>query len=90
MPNVAAGFQSTVAGWPVTGFAGEIEEPEGEERTIGDIAVRAPAYTGTMDNGGVEVVASDGLLSTVAGLSRDIADVRDRIRAGEIDVPGAD
>lgn len=90
VPNVAAGFQSTVAGWPVTGFAGEIEEPEGEERTIGDIAVRAPAYTGTMDNGGVEVVASDGLLSTVAGLSRDIADVRDRIRAGEIDVPGAD
>lgn len=90
VPNVAAGFQSTVAGWPETGFAGEIEEPEGEERTIGDIAVRTPAYTGTMDNGGVEVVASDGLLSTVAGLSRDIAEVRDRIRAGEIDVPGSD
>ncbi|MGW9827093.1 basic membrane protein A and related proteins [Brevibacterium pityocampae] len=90
VPNVAAGFQSTVAGWPETGFAGEIEEPAGEERTIGEIGVRTPEYTGTMDNGGVEVVASDGLLSTVAGLSRDIAEVRDRIRAGEIDVPGAD
>ena len=90
VPNVAAGFQSTVAGWPETGFAGELGEPPGDERTIGDIAVRAPEYTGTMDNGGVEIVATDGLLSSVAGLGRDIAEVRERIAEGEVEVPGAD
>lgn len=90
VPNVAAGFQSTVVGWPATGFAGELETPSGEERTIGDVTVRAPGYTGTMANGGVEVVASDGLLSSVAGVGRDIGEVRERIAEGEITVPGTE
>ncbi|GAA4284815.1 hypothetical protein GCM10022261_23460 [Brevibacterium daeguense] len=87
VPNVAAGFQSTVAGWPETGFAGPLETASAAPRMIGGLAVRAPEYTGTVANGGVEVVASDGLLSSVAGVGRDIAEVQQRIRSGEIELP---
>jgi basic membrane protein A and related proteins len=87
VPNVAAGFQSTVAGWPETGFAGPLETASAPPRTVGGLAVRAPEYTGTVANGGVELVASDGLLSSVAGVGRDIAEVQQRIRSGEIELP---
>lgn len=90
VPNIAAGFQSTVTGWPETGFAGEIPEPDGEPFTVGELELRESEYVGSVADGGVEVIPSDGLLSQVAGLGRDYSEIRKRIEDGEIELPSTD
>lgn len=87
VPNVAAGFQTTLVDWPATGDAGEIPETDAEPETLGELQVRQREYVGTIDNEGIGVLASDGLLGAVAGLGRDVEDVEQRISDGEIELP---
>lgn len=87
VPNIAAGFQTTIEGWPRTGFAGEIEPPGEDPEEIGELLVRSRSYRGTVENGGISMVASDVPLSGVAGVGREISEVQERIRSGDVDLP---
>lgn len=87
VPNIAAGFQTTIEGWPQTGFAGELEPAGQQPEPIGDLLVRSRSYRGTIENGGITMVASDVPLSGVAGVGREVTEVQERIRSGEIELP---
>lgn len=46
---------------------------------VGGLEVRARRAVGDLDNGGVAVVASDGMLGSITGLGRALADERERL-----------
>lgn len=83
-PDVGLGMRAVLTGWPgdggdpeelvqwedADGHGGEDAVPE----LVGGLEVRARAALGDLDNGGVDVVASDGVLGSITGLGRTIAD----------------
>nr|WP_232483478.1 BMP family ABC transporter substrate-binding protein [Brevibacterium yomogidense] len=83
-PDVGLGMRAVLTGWP--GDGGDPEElvqwadadgDGGEDAVpelVGGLEVRARAAVGDLDNGGVDVVASDGVLGSITGLGRTIAD----------------
>ena len=52
---------------------------------VGGLEVRARRAVGDLDNEGVAVVASDGVLGSITGLGRALADERDRRDEGQDD-----
>jgi hypothetical protein len=44
---------------------------------VGGLEVRSREAVGDLDNGGVELVVSDGVLSQLTGLGRAVADGRE-------------
>ena len=44
---------------------------------VGGLEVRSRRAVGDLDNGGVELVVSDGVLSPLTGLGRAVSDGRD-------------
>lgn len=83
-PDIGMGMRAVLTGWP--GDGGEPEELVQWDETdgadaqdavpelVGGLEVRARSAVGDLDNGGVEVVASDGVLGSITGLGRTIAD----------------
>lgn len=88
-PNVRRGLRTMFPDWPQSKNPDEVapaaeEEPE----EIGGFRVGDRRYLGTIDNGGVRIVAEDGFLSRVSDAGRGITDLRERIKSGEIDPEG--
>ena len=52
-------------------------DPEAMPEVVGGLEVRSRRAVGDLDNGGVELVVSDGVLSPLTGLGRAVSDGRD-------------
>jgi basic membrane protein A len=88
-PNIRRGLRTMFPDWPQSKNPDDVapnskEEPE----EIGGFSVAERRYFGTIDNGGVRIVAEDGFLSRVSDAGRGITDLRERIKSGEIDPEG--
>lgn len=87
VPQVGLGMRAVLTGWP--GDDGDplaLLEVEGEPadasqeampEVVGGLEVRSREAVGDLDNGGVELVVSDGVLSQLTGLGRAVADGRE-------------
>ena len=72
--------------WPQSRNPDEVAPaPKTDPEEIGGFEVSERRYKGTIDNGGVRIVAEDGFLSRVSDAGRGITDLRERIKSGEID-----
>ncbi|WP_029090208.1 BMP family ABC transporter substrate-binding protein [Brevibacterium album] len=88
VPEPGLGMRALLASWP--GEGGEptalVPEPDAEAgaqpaepQLVAGLEVRSRRAVGTLGNEGVTVVPSDGLLSSVTGLGRELADERRRM-----------
>jgi basic membrane protein A len=85
-PNVRRGLRAMFPDWPQSKNPDEVApQSESEPEEIGGFRVTDRRYQGTIDNGGVRIVAEDGFLSRVSDAGRVITDLRERIKSGEID-----
>ena len=85
-PNVRRGLRAMFPDWPQSKNPDEVAPaPKTEPAEIGGFRVADRHYWGTLDNGGVRIVAEDGFLSRVSDAGRGITDLRERIKSGEID-----
>ncbi|WP_248278939.1 BMP family ABC transporter substrate-binding protein [Brevibacterium sp. 'Marine'] len=85
-PNVRRGLRTMFPDWPQSRNPDEVAPaPKTEPEEIGGFEVSERRYEGTIDNGGVRIVAEDGFLSRVSDAGRGITDLRERIKSGEID-----
>ncbi|UZD61409.1 BMP family ABC transporter substrate-binding protein [Brevibacterium sp. JSBI002] len=85
-PNVRRGLRTMFPDWPQSKNPDEVAPaPKTEPEEIGGFRVADRHYWGTLDNGGVRIVAEDGFLSRVSDAGRGITDLRERIKSGEID-----
>lgn len=85
-PNVRRGLRTMFPDWPQSKNPDEVAPaPQSGPEEIGDFRVADRHYRGTLDNGGVRIVAEDGFLSRVSDAGRGITDLRERIKSGEID-----
>lgn len=87
VPQVGLGMRAVLTGWP--GDDGDplaLLEVDGEPadasqeampEVVGGLEVRSREAVGDLDNGGVELVVSDGVLSQLTGLGRAVADGRE-------------
>lgn len=87
VPQVGLGMRAVLTGWP--GDAGDplaLLEVDGEPadasqeampEVVGGLEVRSREAVGDLDNGGVELVVSDGVLSQLTGLGRAVAGGRE-------------
>lgn len=83
-PDVGLGMRAVLTGWPGDGGHPEelvqrdeadgLESRDAVPELVGGLEVRARSAVGDLDNGGVEVTASDGVLGSITGLGRTIAD----------------
>ncbi|WP_258234310.1 BMP family ABC transporter substrate-binding protein [Brevibacterium oceani] len=88
-PNVRRGLRTMFPDWPQSKNPDEVAPASKEEpEEIGGFRVGERRYLGTLDNGGVRIVAEDGFLSRVSDAGRGITDLRERIKSGEIDPEG--
>jgi hypothetical protein len=80
-------MRAVLTGWPGTGGDPDaLLEVDGEPvddaqeampEVVGGLEVRSRRAVGDLDNGGVELVVSDGVLSPLTGLGRAVSDGRD-------------
>lgn len=85
-PNVRRGLRTMFPDWPQSKNPDEAAPaPKTGPEEIGGFRVADRRYWGTLDNGGVRIVAEDGFLSRVSDAGRGITDLRERIKSGEID-----
>ncbi|QQT70753.1 BMP family ABC transporter substrate-binding protein [Brevibacterium casei] len=85
-PNIRRGLRTMFPEWPQSKNPDEVVEPGPEDPAeINGILVTEHEYKGTIDNGGVGISAEDGFLSRVSDAGRSIADLRERIKSGDID-----
>ena len=85
-PNVRRGLRTMFPDWPQSRNPDEVAPaPKTDPEEIGGFEVSERRYKGTIDNGGVRIVAEDGFLSRVSDAGRGITDLRERIKSGEID-----
>ena len=85
-PNIRRGLRSMFAEWPQSKNPDEVAEASKDEPVdMGGFMVTDRHYKGTIDNGGVGIAAEDGFLSRVSDAGRSIADLRERIKSGDID-----
>lgn len=85
-PNIRRGLRTMFPDWPQSKNPDEVVEPGPDDPVEKNgILVAEEAYEGTIDNGGVNISAEDGFLSRVSDAGRSIADLRGRIKSGEID-----
>lgn len=85
-PNIRRGLRTMFPDWPQSKNPDEVVEPGPDDPVeMNGILVAEEAYEGTIDNGGVNISAEDGFLSRVSDAGRSIADLRGRIKSGEID-----
>ncbi|WP_166823235.1 BMP family ABC transporter substrate-binding protein [Brevibacterium limosum] len=85
-PNVRRGVRTMFPDWPQSKNPDEVAPaPKTGPEEIGGFRVADRHYRGTLDNGGVRIVAEDGFLSRVSDAGRGITDLRERIKSGEID-----
>ena len=85
-PNVRRGLRTMFPDWPQSKNPDEVAPaPKTGPEEIGGFRIADRHYWGTLDNGGVRIVAEDGFLSRVSDAGRGIADLRERIKSGEID-----
>lgn len=85
-PNVRRGLRTMFPDWPQSKNPDEVAPaPKKAPEEIGGFRVADRHYWGTLDNGGVRIVAEDGFLSRVSDAGRGITDLRERIKSGEID-----
>lgn len=85
-PNVRRGLRTMFPDWPQSKNPDEVAPaPKTAPEEIGGFRVADRHYWGTLDNGGVRIVAEDGFLSRVSDAGRGITDLRERIKSGEID-----
>lgn len=88
-PNIRRGLRTMFPDWPQSKNPDEVAPASKEEpEEIGGFQVGETRYLGTLDNGGVRIVAEDGFLSRVSDAGRGITDLRERIKSGEIDPEG--
>ena len=85
-PNIRRGLRSMFPEWPQSKNPDEVAEASKEDPTeMGGFLVADRRYKGTIDNGGVRIAAEDGFLSQTSDAGRSIADLRERIKSGDID-----
>ncbi len=85
-PNIRRGLRTMFPDWPQSKNPDEVVEPGPDDPVeMNGILVAEETYEGTIDNGGVNISAEDGFLSRVSDAGRSIADLRGRIKSGEID-----
>ena len=85
-PNVRRGLRTMFPDWPQSKNPDEVAPaPKTGPEEIGGFRIADRHYWGTLDNGGVRIVAEDGFLSRVSDAGRGITDLRERIKSGEID-----
>ncbi|MCS4593507.1 BMP family ABC transporter substrate-binding protein [Brevibacterium sediminis] len=85
-PSVRRGLRTMFPDWPQSKNPDEVAPaPKTGPEEIGGFRVADRHYWGTLDNGGVRIVAEDGFLSRVSDAGRGITDLRERIKSGEID-----
>ena len=85
-PNVRRGLRTMFPDWPQSKNPDEVAPaPKTGPEEIAGFRVADRHYWGTLDNGGVRIVAEDGFLSRVSDAGRGITDLRERIKSGEID-----
>jgi basic membrane protein A len=85
-PNVRRGLRTMFPDWPQSKNPDEVAPAsKTQPEEIGGFRVGDRRYHGTIDNGGVRIVAEDGFLSRVSDAGRGITDLRERIKSGEID-----
>lgn len=85
-PNVRRGLRAMFPQWPQSRNPDEVAEPvDTQPVDIGGFLVAERHYEGTISNGGVGITAEDGFLSRVSDAGRNIADLRERIKSGDID-----
>jgi basic membrane protein A and related proteins len=85
-PNIRRGLRSMFPEWPQSKNPDEVAEASKVDPTeMGGFLVADRRYKGTIDNGGVRVAAEDGFLSQTSDAGRSIADLRERIKSGDID-----
>ena len=85
-PNVRRGLRTMFPDWPQSKNPDEVAPaPKAGPEEIAGFRVADRHYWGTLDNGGVRIVAEDGFLSRVSDAGRGITDLRERIKSGEID-----
>jgi basic membrane lipoprotein Med (substrate-binding protein (PBP1-ABC) superfamily) len=87
VPQVGTAMRAVLTGWPGTGGDPDaLLEVDGEPvddaqeampEVVGGLEVRSRRAVGDLDNGGVELVVSDGVLSPLTGLGRAVSDGRD-------------
>jgi len=83
---VRRGLRTMFPDWPQSKNPDEVAPaPKTGPEEIGGFRVADRHYWGTLDNGGVRIVAEDGFLSRVSDAGRGITDLRERIKSGEID-----
>jgi len=105
VPDVGLGMRAVLTGWPGEGRDPEElvrdADPAGREAAgddareavpelVGGLEVRARRAVGDLDNEGVAVVASDGVLGSITGLGRALAEERDRLDEEREDADGAE
>jgi basic membrane protein A len=83
VPEPGLGLRALLASWPGEGGDPELlvtdaDSAEGaqpaEPQLVAGLEVRSRRAVGTLGNEGVRVVPSDGALSSVTGLGRELAD----------------
>ena len=85
-PNIRRDLRTMFPDWSQSKNPDEVVEPGPDDPVEKNgILVAEEAYEGTIDNGGVNISAEDGFLSRVSDAGRSIADLRGRIKSGEID-----
>lgn len=85
-PNIRRGLRTMFPEWPQSKNPDELVEPsKAKPVDMGGFLVSKRHYEGTLDNGGVGIAAEDGFLSRVSDAGRSIADLRERIKSGDID-----
>lgn len=85
-PNIRRGLRTMFAEWPQSKNPDEVAEASKDDPVdMGGFLVTDRHYKGTIDNGGVGIAAEDGFLSQTSDAGRSIADLRERIKGGDID-----
>ncbi|MGC2942265.1 MULTISPECIES: BMP family ABC transporter substrate-binding protein [Brevibacterium] len=86
-PNVRRGLRTMFPDWPQSKNPDEVAPaPKRGPEEISGFRVGDRGYMGTLDNGGVRIIAEDGFLSRVSDAGRGITDLRERIKSGDIDL----
>ncbi len=85
-PNIRRGLRTIFPQWPQSRNPDEVAEPAATQpEDVGGFLVADRHYEGTIANGGVVITAEDGFLSRVSDAGRNISDLRERIKSGDID-----
>ncbi|WP_309132424.1 BMP family ABC transporter substrate-binding protein [Brevibacterium sp.] len=85
-PNIRRGLRTIFPQWPQSRNPDEVaERSDTKPEDVGGFLVADRRYEGTISNGGVVITAEDGFLSRVSDAGRNISDLRERIKSGDID-----